>query len=714
MTLIHLGRRVGNWFTASSGDAEFLAMSELDELTILTRGGSVDMDRFNKRWGQELRTLMDSEAQVIEGPEVEEALGRLSKFTAYMTCIVAVLDGLADEKTARRTLRLLLKLLLRTTEKGEDLIDAEFNNRLNAWRSNAKVRGLALECQSIREELIKDQILQSGYIPVGDEERIAKALYWLLAENTDQHVTPSIDVVGIMICLERLGFDIIGVEGPGLYPDPPERACRVIYSPHAIVGTDIAKWRNRVAHILIRSPSTIVSLQKPHESLTTFPIDGTTAERCRQAWKAGRASARYLKIQVDIPDSRRIRNACDFHYHVINCGTEPTRTDEGIFQLAFAHALVINQELCQNLQNVMIEPEDVLNWIYGQTTTPPSTSPLILHYHKLERRLMDAFTVFQAFFMGYYYAVFLSLVDTSALQMPTVDGRWGYCSADFLILMRSYCKTTPQKGLSRQEVIQILSQLLFSHKIAFPNTAREQWCLGVVDKRTLLVQSLLGICRTPQDIGRFVLLDVDVGGIPTVHGLVLPGIPDARAFVSHMVPTIGAKEVQEQGPEVDFTVHIEADWYGNPDNILLCFRYKGRRVASVNPSCADLLFCYAYVDPVKRITEGPQWTNAPTVECNLSDFQQGRTPSKEVSSKSQDVITLVQVYGRPIMRYAALGFYSVSRLPGIKLASNCLHEAIRRVREAEPSEASCIVIAGEGPWKESQPFNLRLKQTFHH
>ena len=59
---------------------------------------------------------MNNQPQAIDDPEAEEALGELSRWTAYMTRIVAVLDEFASEKTARFTTRLLLKLLLRTTE----------------------------------------------------------------------------------------------------------------------------------------------------------------------------------------------------------------------------------------------------------------------------------------------------------------------------------------------------------------------------------------------------------------------------------------------------------------------------------------------------------------------------------------------------------------------------------------------------------------------
>ena len=567
-----------------------------------------------------------------------------------------------------------------------------------------KCEGLQSNAERIRLELIDDLTLQNGSMPSGEGEKMANALYWLLADNTDHYITNSSDITGAMICLERLGFDTLGVEGSGLDLEPPERACRVIYSPSALSGSDNARYRNLVARILTRPPSTVVSLIKPFESFAKFPIDGTTANRCLQAWKAGAVSANFLEIKVEILDRRRVNNAHDLRYRFVNHGTEPARTDDGIFQLAFAHALFVNIEICQQLQNVLKEPEDVLDWVHGQTTEHMSSSPVVSYHAKLEKRKLDAFNVFQAFFMGYYYAAFLTLVDTSTLELPTVDGRWGYCSAEFLKEMRVYCRNSAQNGLSRQEVIQILSQLLFSHKINVPNPARDQWCLGVVDKRTLLAQSLLGICKTPSDIGRFVLLDVDVGGIPTVNGLVMPGF--APSFIQFMPGETGVREIQERGPDVDFTSHIEADWDGNPENILLCFRYKGRRVGTVNPCVADLMFCHAYVNPVERCTEGPQRTILPAIECNLSDFQKGRI----VFGGGGEAVVLVQVYGHPLMRYAAMAFYGVHHSGDMVITSNCLHEAIRRLRDL--TKTNGIVIAGEGPRKETRPMRFQFKRRF--
>ena len=92
-------------------------------------------------------------------------------------------------------------------------------------------------------------------------------------------------------------------------------------------------------------------------------------------------------------------------------------------------------------------------------------------------------------------------------------------------MVRRYCKNSADKGLSRQEVIQILARLLFSHTVDISSPARERFCLGVMAKRTLLTHSLLGVSKTPLDIGRFVLLDVDVGGIPTMKASSYPESP---------------------------------------------------------------------------------------------------------------------------------------------------------------------------------------------
>ena len=683
ITLITLASRLGNWWSASSGDASFLDLLEEDEQNLLSRRGLIDLARFNKRWGKSLNLLADGRPQRLQGPHVEEVLRELTRFTACMTCIVAVLFEFMEERTAKILLKQLLLQLVRTTERGEDLLASQLTVRINAWRSNAKVRGLSIECERVRAELMQQHLILDGFVPVRDKDNVVMALHWLLAGNTEQFTTQSSDVAGLVTCLEHLGLDIVGVEWPDQVP--PERACRLIYKPNSLV-TGINAKLGFGAERLVRPPSTTVPLLHQEESVTAFPITANCANRCRLAWKNGAKAAQYLRIQVIIPSKAHVRNAHDLHYDFVNLGTEGERTETELFALCLAYGLALNEELYRALEEVLSrESEETLNWIKRQTEKDLlATDPQIEHYHKTDPVKVEAFTVCQAFFMGYYYAAFLSIVDTSSLETQTVDGAWGYRSKALLSTMRQYChRLATHGGLSREDVILILSSLLFSHAALKPPPRHEQWCLGVVGRRTLLVHSLIGFCKSPADIGRFVLLDVDTGGIPAdIHGLVKPGVPEHPMYELTNKPII--ENVRERGPDMDFTKHIEADWDGNPETILLCFRYNGRRIGSVNPAVADVLFCHAYVERVE-IPQPRQPLLA--VECDLSDFLRGR-----VIFGSQALI-VVQAYGRPCMRYAVVALYGKGHLLSMALATNCIHTAIERIQD----KTSRIVISGEGP-----------------
>jgi hypothetical protein len=51
-TLITIDRKVGNWWTAASGDQDLLKVEDEDEANILKRRGVLDEIRFNQIWGE--------------------------------------------------------------------------------------------------------------------------------------------------------------------------------------------------------------------------------------------------------------------------------------------------------------------------------------------------------------------------------------------------------------------------------------------------------------------------------------------------------------------------------------------------------------------------------------------------------------------------------------------------------------------------------------
>lgn len=131
----------------------------------------------------------------------------------------------------------------------------------------------------------------------------------------------------------------------------------------------------------------------------------------------------------------------DILYQVTDQGTRNGSVNKCIIGVVDAYGLLVNKQLCDAAKQTFTDgDEDTLLWLLKQTG--------IRHYSdlismQLFNRGMDndlmanAFTVFQAFFMGYYYGIVLKLVDATSLEIRSVDGAWGFRSTRFFDEMRS-------------------------------------------------------------------------------------------------------------------------------------------------------------------------------------------------------------------------------------------------------------------------------------
>ncbi|KAK0640136.1 hypothetical protein DIS24_g9665 [Lasiodiplodia hormozganensis] len=269
---------------------------------------------------------------------------------------------------------------------------------------------------------------------------------------------------------------------------------------------------------------------------------------------------------------------------------------------------------------------ELLEWLRKQTDDTDERPGNIGHHETDDQRLIDAFTVFQAFILGYYYGIVLSVVDTETLEFKSVDGGWGYRTGYGLNIIRTEINKAKPKTTSgmvvfgRQVILRISSLLLFSNDTQIAEITGTRWCLGVVGKRALLASSLIRGCHSPQDIGRFILLDVDVGGVPTSSdGLVRGG--DGEYLEKDYVDET-AVSISKYGGDEDFTRHIEPDWEGNPELMLLCIRYKGRRITTLNPAVADAYFCLAYLPPIPNPAADQVLSSA--IYCGIDAFLAGK------------------------------------------------------------------------------------------
>ncbi|KAM5353581.1 hypothetical protein ACJ41O_000231 [Fusarium nematophilum] len=337
----------------------------------------------------------------------------------------------------------------------------------------------------------------------------------------------------------------------------------------------------------------------------------------------------------------------------------------------------------------------------------------------MDRAKVDAFCIFQSFFMGYYYHVFGSLVDTSTLVCRTVEGSWGFRSGGVLksiSQLRNMNTPLHHMKLGREAVLSILAGLFLGDQVQSGWTNASLLspgplpsdCMGIVEKRALLINTLLGKCSSPKETGGFTLLDVDVGGVPRDHnGLVRAG-QETHTQLLRVLDTWELAErtrsnVRERGPDVDVTFNIEADWEGNPDTALVCARYKGRRVMSLSPVEADRRFCLNFVPPKpQELALPPQRPClAQAVEVDLEMMMQ--EDAVLPCSPDRDVPVLVQALGRPRLRYCAAALY---RHPSCdcKISTDSVQGASEGAASDGGSRKSLTIIAGTTDGFQDVPF----------
>ncbi|KAF5984642.1 hypothetical protein FCOIX_2531 [Fusarium coicis] len=698
-SIISLGQRIGNWWTGPSGDNNLLELLDEEASDILKRRGLMDVLAFNKRWRKQIRLLGNGVPLNLREEDIQDVLKDTDKlleelplFTSVMICIVAVLDHFVSRSVVQPLLYKILSALLDPTERGLEILRSQYISRLNAWRSTACIRGLSDAVERYKDDMLGQGHILPGYMPASDAPHIEAFVLWLLGSNTDSFETVSSDVAGVATCLCSLGIDVLSVEG-GFFESNPRGSCHVIYSKDPILHDGATRALTSAA-ILKRNATMIVSLKHPPESISIFPITKKAQTFCRMAWEEGIKAAaavaiglrkfpdrsgEFLVVNVEEP----LAQFTDIQYSIFDQGAEVERTSTGIMSLAESFGLVLNQELIEGLQNSLHRvSEDVLPWFIATTkgdARAMSDGFGISDPNMTDESKVDGFCILQSFFMGYYYDIFGRLVDTSTLVSQTVEGCWGFRSETFLRYMEmtknelpSSNRTSHHLTMSRQQILPILARLFLGSDaqhsfVDDPRTgATRRSYMGIIGKRTLLINSLLGKCSSPSEIGGFTIIDVDVGGIPRdSQGLICPGVKSEFLESDIMGLERMRRSIQhnlcEKSTDEDVTFNIEPDWDGNPDTTLICARYKGRRITAMSPLISDRYFCLSYVPPRPHDmtqTSAERSRLEMAVEMTISDLI--REDSKLLSSGDVEVPILFQALNRPYLRYCAASSYKDS------------------------------------------------------
>ncbi|KAI1326121.1 hypothetical protein F5Y16DRAFT_400659 [Xylariaceae sp. FL0255] len=312
--IISYGKRIGNWWTAPSGDIELLT----------------------KRWRKRIDLLANGRPLRLEEEEIKKVLGDvkdliqdLPVFTSVMTCLVAVLDQFASDHVVRNVVHNVLKTFLKPNENGEEILRSQYKSRLNAWRSIACLRGFTQAAGKHQSKLVKRRSILAGRMPEQESVHMERFLVWLLGTNDPCFKTSSSDVAGVAACLE----------------------CAILYSAEPFFHPSTVAYKANYASI-DRFEVVHVPLQHPWETINVFPISMETQNQCRSAWKSGELAAKAVSIGIR---AEGLHGTYFSHwqpaltYSILDRGHQVERVSAELNTIAQNYALVMNREILDGL-----------------------------------------------------------------------------------------------------------------------------------------------------------------------------------------------------------------------------------------------------------------------------------------------------------------------------------------------------------------------------
>ncbi|KAK5651665.1 hypothetical protein OQA88_11840 [Cercophora sp. LCS_1] len=416
-------------------------------------------------------------------------------------------------------------------EVTEDVLNSNLGTRINGWRSAGMVRQMNVLCRNKRNEFLRKDLVVQGFMPVAETAEVVGFLHWLMAQDTETFATSSSDIAAIACCLCALSFESLVVENFGR-PAGRETNCRLEYYKTPLYTGYGETWQDGRRRISPREVSAVVPLTQPEETFSTFPITHAVAQRCRMAWERGTDAGAYVSLAPNNPSTWDPPSK-DITMWFTNMGTSVTtlrgRKDPRVWNLVSLLAIFANKEVCDFLTEIVGRETPEEMAKVVRVANAPDLEGAVLD----DPEALDLFTVCQAFFMGYYYRIPPAAADTSTLEVQTVSGHWGCRSADFLSKMAQSLRRTFQSS----------------------NASRNGWETARADS----------------------------------HRTSIPPRPNTWEGEGPLIVT----ELSFTGPTEDCTRHMEADWDKMPEHVLLCIRYKGRRIGSLNPGYADIAFCRA-------------------------------------------------------------------------------------------------------------------------
>ncbi|MCJ1226464.1 hypothetical protein MMC12_003116 [Toensbergia leucococca] len=563
------GRNVITWLSASGRDKILFEFLKITPGDLGIRRGLINPVALNQRWGKKIVLFQNGQRCELRPAGRTAEIENIDAFTWIMTIIVVCLDQVVSNTMLQIIVGEFITRLFEDSTLDLEYLQHEIPTHIQGWRSTACVRDMVAKAQHTWKALEYQQQHLPGFAPPDEKEEIIQMLLWIVIGKSARYSTASTDVFSLTILLGEMGFDLLKT---GLPSDRFDESYAVAVFDDSTIRKPAGEIKSCGNRHGMRIP--LLSME---ESISLWP--GTLDNnRRRNIFLNGMEAGSNILISAYLAEPNQNRGP-DFKVTAAS-NQSFGRGDSNAFRLAQQYLLLSTREAVNGLQNLIEswaihsakERERVVRYLEGRALLETD---------------MEYLADLQIFLLGYYYASFVPIVNTSQLPSQEAFGSWSWYDLEFMDLIAKfvnscYSRTNTAKCVRWYEVMKVVAYL-FAGGEKDQLDALTFGTVGLLSKLTILNASLLGDVDTPDRVGKFVLLDIDPTGIPSnSRGLVLPGKQAGCRAQTAISPAVS--KIQHLGSEeLDFTSHIQPAWGFDPNHVLVTYRHKGRLVHKMNP-----------------------------------------------------------------------------------------------------------------------------------
>ncbi|KAI8630618.1 hypothetical protein F5Y19DRAFT_52081 [Xylariaceae sp. FL1651] len=673
--LVDQGRKLGNWYRASSNEKDLLDSIGEDVEAVLRRRGLIDCREMERKWpaihfiyegSHHDTTRLSQHPENINSALSEENALRLSSLSWLMVPVITALDLCLPSSSIKKLILRVFVTVLDRQEELEESLRVLLPTNIESWRSTGCARGMRNPISRYMREAAKKITGEDAIPQLNPPEAVEMEnfLLWLLQGASNNFSAMSAIVFAVVDALGKTGVKL-STDGSRSYETEPI----IVYSDNLLnlqeVGTHEGGGREnfRRQHSVVgRAQQIAYPRSKPSSMIHSVPAPRQTINIMIELWELGWNAASKMKLRASahLPF---ISGETDVYFILDNDDPELSTFSStvmmltnGIFPERSESLFLAMEKLVEN-----INPNDVL-WL--------STFLDLRHLNQREgidksiptESQINLLWKCQALVFGFYYGLLEPLVSKNLVHEDAYfRGLWGEGSTMFLGMCVEFGGLLRTDGrVSRTHILYMLSTMYDARPKGFPRNSSPTGLLGILGSISILSSPLFHTTDDPEEISKFVLTDLPVldlvaesnGELVGGHG---GGFPSRD--LNHDMPT----RTSARSPEKEWSLHAKMGTLfgdGGP-GVVMAARCAGRLVGWFNPLAADVAFlseaylgrCHDNKDEHidRYVVMG--------YEIRDKHWQSNRLP-RPMNQQIPVHIGLVQSQCCPALRYAAAGIFT--------------------------------------------------------